>query len=169
MKQQKSSKALYVILIVVIIGLAILSIYSFIASNNKLLQNKEKYDLLDKENLLFKTLMYADGEVSLNSVNTGMEANEAYNDASISYENGEWDNVARNCEKARGYYSKEGQENKVIGAKISSINVTDKLIDIYLKMIDENSKIIDNMYEACEHFESASRLQNLLQSRRTIQ
>jgi hypothetical protein len=54
-----------------------------------------------EESLIFRTLIYADGAMSLNSAEDGADALALYDEASIAYENEEWDNVVNSCENAR--------------------------------------------------------------------
>lgn len=82
-------------------------------------------------------------------------AKDYYTKASLAYEQQEWDSVVMNCEIARDKYAKSSQEYKELRATIEDIEV--EFIQTYAEMLRLNSEIDTNMYEACEHFESASR------------
>jgi hypothetical protein len=111
---------------------------------------------LKNENELYKTILKADFELYKISLDS-QKAESYYDEASYFYENQEYILVESNCRLARDYYSKESQEYKNIKAELLASEIKDKLIDIYIDSLNSLIKISDNMYEACEHFESASR------------
>lgn len=111
---------------------------------------------LKSENELYKTILKADFELYKISLDS-QKAESYYNEASYFYENQEYELVESNCRLARDYYSKESQEYKNIKAELLASEVKDKLIDIYVESLNSLMDISNNMYEACEHFESASR------------
>jgi len=114
---------------------------------------------LTTENELYKIILKADFELYKISLDS-QKAESYYNEASYFYENQEYELVESNCRLARDYYSKESQEYKNVKAELSSSEIKDKLIDIYVESLNSLIEISDNMYEACEHFESASRYYN---------
>ena len=115
---------------------------------------------LAKENKLYRTILKIDTDYNDISIDR-QKANSYYNEASLFYEKSNYDLVESNCRLARGYYAKESQGYKAIKSELMSSDFDDKLKDIYLELLDESINIADNMFEACEHFESASRYYNL--------
>jgi hypothetical protein len=111
---------------------------------------------LKNENELYKTILKADFELYKISLDS-QKAESYYDEASYFYENQEYILVESNCRLARDYYSKESQEYKNVKAELLASEIKDKLIDIYIDSLNSLIKISDSMYEACEHFESASR------------
>jgi len=109
-----------------------------------------------KENTLLKILMRSNSELSKISI-ISQKADAHYNEASLSYANGDYKGTERESRLARNYYSDESQEYKRLKAELISSGIQDKLIDIYIQSLDTNIEIKDNMFEACEYFESASR------------
>ena len=85
-----------------------------------------------EESLIFRTLIYADGALSLNSAEDGSDALSYYDEASLAYEKQEWDDVVENCENARDSWVKEGHQVKLIKAKIDAIETDNELISIYI-------------------------------------
>jgi hypothetical protein len=83
------------------------------------------------------------------------EANNYYDKASLSYEQQEWDEVVQHCKMARDKFSLASQEYLNVEAEIKDSKVD--LVKTYADMLHTSSEINLNMYEACEHFESASR------------
>jgi len=111
---------------------------------------------LSNENQLYKIILRADKDYSKISID-GQTAESYYNEASYFYENQEYKLVESNCRLARDYYSLESQGYKNIKAELLSLEIKDKLIDIYINLLNSDIEITDNMFEACEYLESASR------------
>ena len=109
-----------------------------------------------RENFLLKTILIADNSFSEVSVD-GQMADRYYAEASFAYEEGDYNSVETNCRIAREYYLKESQGYKRIKAELKAREIEDKLIDIYIDFLDTSIEIANNMFEACEHFESAAR------------
>jgi len=82
------------------------------------------------------------------------DAQEYYNLASLSYEQGDMDYVVVHCENARDNYLEYTQKLRTIKA---SINSNDKLLTLRKQMLEKEIYRAENMFEACEHFESAAR------------
>jgi len=114
---------------------------------------------LNNQNTVFKTILTADTEVSEASI-SGQKALDFYTEASLSYEKTDYNLVESNCRLARGYFSDTSQKYKDIGSGLESSGIDDKLVDIYVEEMNLLAEIQWNMYEACEHFESASRYYN---------
>jgi len=143
-KNNKSSKKISFSIVIGIICLIIIIIF-LISMQQKTIE----------ENILLKTLMKSNGELSKISIDK-QNAESYYNEASIAYSMNEYKQVELNCRLAREHYAKESQGYKVIKAELISSGIQDKLIEIYIKSLDTNIEITDNMFEACEYFESAS-------------
>ena len=111
---------------------------------------------LKSENELYKTILKADFEMSKVSLDS-QKAESYYSEASYFYENQEYKLVESNCRLARDYYSRESQGYKSIKSELLDSEIKDNLIDIYIDSLDSIIEMTNNMYEACEHFESAVR------------
>jgi len=140
----KSNYILIILLIFLLIGG--IALFIFEKENSK----------LENENKLYIVILKADKEVSLNSLDT-QKADSYYDEASFFYEMGEYKLVESNCRLARDYYSKGSQGYKNIKADLLNSGVKDKLIDIYIDSLDSAIEFENSLYEACEHFEVASR------------
>ena len=114
---------------------------------------------MSNENKLYNTILKADIDWETISIDSQM-AGSYYNEAGYFYENQEYKLVESNCRLARDYYSKESQGYKTIKAELLSSGIKDKLIDIYINFLDSRIEMTNNLFEACEHFESASRYYN---------
>lgn len=109
-----------------------------------------------QENYLLKTILLAD--INLVEISTdGLMAEQYYAEAGFAYENGDYNSVERECRIAREYYFKESQGYKRIKAELKSTGIEDKLIILYIDELEELIEITNNMFEACEYFESAAR------------
>lgn len=128
--------------------------YTVYITSNDNLSHIEK---LNYENGLMKSIMYADASFNeLIRISTLSET--YYSEATYAYELQNYKGVQTNCATARIYYSQEEQELRNIKAKLlSSGYENDELIQLYVELLDYGIKIKTNLYEACEHFESASR------------
>jgi len=111
---------------------------------------------IDKEKNLYETILYSNARI-IEAGDLEKKANEYYNLASFDYEEQNYKLVEINCMKARDYYSDASQEYLTIRSELLSSNINDKLIDIEIERLNLISEIQLNMYEACEHFESAVR------------
>lgn len=109
-----------------------------------------------QENYLLKTILKADRDFSKISID-GQKAEQYYEEAGYSYEDGNYNLVESNCRLAREYYSEESQGYKRIKAELKAKEIEDNLIYIYIDSLDALIEVTNNMFEACEHFESASR------------
>lgn len=142
MKEEIKLNKWNLVLFIVSILLVILSGYFFFQSNG--------------ENTLYKTILYADSQFSEVSL-IDQQAENYYSEASLAYEKKEYILSESNCRLARGYYSQASQGYKEIKSGLEKSNIDDELITIYSKSLGILSEIQLNMYETCEHFESASR------------
>ncbi len=115
-----------------------------------------EYTKINKEKNLYKTLLYSNARI-IEAGELEKKANEYYDLASFDYEEQNYKLVEINCMTARGYYSDASQEYLTIRSELLSSNINDKLIDIEIERLNIISEIQLNMYEACEHFESAVR------------
>jgi len=137
-------KTTTIVIYIVCIGLVLLFIGGVILPDIK------------EENKLFKTLLIANAdwsEVSLDS----QKADSYYIEAGYNYEDKMYKSLESNCRLARGYYLETSQGYKKIKSTITSLEIKDPLIDIYQDMLDSIIEVTNNMYEACEHFESTAR------------
>ena len=144
MNKQRDKKIIILFGIIIFI-LLIFSIY---------LSNENK--ILKQENFLFKTILYADTQMSEVSI-ISQKGDSYYSEASFFYENRNYNSVESNCRLARGYYSDSSQKYREIKSEIQKANIEDSLINIYSEFLEVLAEIKLNMFEACEHFESASR------------
>ncbi|KKM60361.1 hypothetical protein LCGC14_1542540 [marine sediment metagenome] len=144
MNKQRDKKIIILFGIIIFI-LLIFSIY---------LSNENK--ILKQENFLFKTILYADTQMSEVSI-ISQKGDSYYSEASFFYENSNYNSVESNCRLARGYYSDSSQKYREIKSEIQKANIEDSLINIYSEFLEVLAEIKLNMFEACEHFESASR------------
>lgn len=109
-----------------------------------------------KENTLLKTILISDAALNKVSVD-GLMAEQYYAESGFAYEVGDYNSVESNCRIAREYYFKESQGYKRIKAELKATGIEDKLIILYIEMLEDLIELTDNMFEACEHFESAAR------------
>jgi hypothetical protein len=77
-----------------------------------------------------------------------------YDSASLSYEQHNYLLTEQYCEQARTKFSAYTQSLREAKA---GLNTNVEILDVYSRMLDEEISIYLNLYEACEHFESASR------------
>ncbi len=131
-----------------IIGILGLGFYS----NNLQIENRD----LDNENLLYTTILNADSEISRISINK-QKADKYYDLASLSYEDSDYKDVESNCVLSREYYFEVTEDTRTLKVELQSLEFQDELIDLYIKALDKSIDLKNNLYEACEHFESASR------------
>ena len=134
-----------------IIGTVVILTLLF-SSTYLLVQNRE----IKQESTLFKRILYADSQISEVSI-TSQEGDSYYSEAGFFYEDAEYKSVESSCRLARGYYADSSQKYREIRSELKSSDIKDPLIDIYIESLDLLAEIELNMFEACEHFESASR------------
>ena len=109
-----------------------------------------------KENTLLKTIMISD--INLMEISAdGLMAEQYYAEAGFAYEKGDYNSVERECRMAREYYFKESQGYKKVKAELKATEIEDRLIILYIEMLEDLIELTNNMFEACEHFESAVR------------
>jgi hypothetical protein len=143
----------------------VLSIIFFIFSlflivnlfSNKL--SSEFYEI-EQENKVLKEILYVDSLFADASIPT-QRADRHYDEAGFFYEEGDWKGTESSCRIARDYYSEASQGYRDISAHLKKVEVEDVLIDLYIQSADILAEIRLNMFEACEHFESASRYYDL--------
>jgi len=109
---------------------------------------------LQQENNFYNKILLVDVKLSEYSI-SNIEATEYYNAASLNYEQQNWVGVETNCKLARGKYSEHMQKLREVSASLE--DESEKLFTIKNDMIGEYIIIDESMFEACEHFESASR------------
>lgn len=148
MKKKTLKYLIYGLLLVIII----LS-FIFLVSYN---QKQE----LSNEIILYKTIIYADSQVSEVYV-IEQRAESYYSEASYFYDYGDYKLVESNCRIARGYYAEANEGYLNIQFYLESLEIEDELIKIYIESMGVLAEIKWNMYEACEYFESAARQYNI--------
>ena len=129
----------------------------YVSNMNKAFQ-KQVSDL-NNTNIVLKNVLIGNnmaGEVYLNE----QKAESYYSEASLDYEKGDYKGVISNCKLARKDYSLASQGYLNIASRFKELNVTSKIIKLEEESYDLKSEIELNLYEACEHFESASRYYN---------
>ena len=147
MNKQKDKKII-IIGVIIIFTLLIFSIYFY--NENKGMKE------VQQENFLFKTILYANTQVSEVSI-ISQKGDSYYSEASFFYENRNYNSVESNCRLAREYYSDSSQKYREIKSEIQKAEIEDPLINIYSESLEFLAEIELNMFEVCEHFESASR------------
>jgi len=106
-----------------------------------------------QENDLLKTVLI----INLKSIKIGeisQEADTYYQLSNRAYELNDFKGVEYNCRLARENYHKASQEYLKLKSELKGDN---PLIIKYKEGLSLLSEISLNLYEACEHFESASR------------
>jgi len=111
---------------------------------------------LRTENHLFKVILISDLEFAEISIDS-QRAEGYYDLASLAYEKGDFNSAEQNCQLARIYFSQEAQGYRRLRSQLRSYEISHPLIDLYIEELNEQIKIAENSYEACEHFESAAR------------
>jgi len=111
----------------------------------------------ENETDILKTIL----SINLDSARVSLISQKAesyYELANRAYEYQDFKNVEYNCKIARDYYHEANQDYLRLKSKLKG---NDTLIKKYREVLDLLSEIQLNMYEACEHFESASRYYDL--------
>lgn len=114
----------------------------------------------DIDNGLYTTILRADAKVSDASLLSD-KALGYYDQAGISYELQDYTNVESNCKLARSSFSSASQGYLEVASELKKSDLKDPLIDNYVERLGLLSEINLNLYEACEHFESAARYYNI--------
>ena len=84
------------------------------------------------------------------------KAREYYDLAGEDYINTDYKGVVRNCVKARDYYSEGTQKYRELKSELES-KEQNELTDLYIGLTKEMIIIDNNLFEACEYFETASK------------
>lgn len=125
---------------------ALLSVSFIQVMNNRQLQ---------ESNQMYKRLV----EINAESYSTNLDSAKKYYElASLSYENNDFLDCEQNCKLARDSYTLYIQELKALQVKIQ--DYPEEVFDIYRQLLAEEIIMYENMYEACEWFETASRRYN---------
>ena len=111
---------------------------------------------IKQENDLIKSTFTIDESMDEIYKDYGIKGEEYYLLASEDYILENYRGVVINCEKARDYYSQEGQRYRNLKAELE-LEKQNKIIILYQDLLSEQVVIAENMYEACEYFESASK------------
>jgi len=115
-----------------------------------------KINSLTNQNKVYKSILYVKSKYSDISL-IEQKAYNYYDLAGLAYEKQDYKGVESYCKIARDYYLDESQKYRDLKAYLKAQDLDDELINIYIKELDASIEISDNMYEACEHFESAAR------------
>jgi hypothetical protein len=102
---------------------------------------------------IYKEILTTDAKI-MEISDLSMDADSYYDESSLAYEDMIYSSVESNCRLAREKYTSHAQGIREI---IAGIDSSEKIMTIYKDMLTEQVNIDMNMYEACEHFESASR------------
>jgi len=148
-KNKKHKDFISPFIIILLIGLSVILIFN----NSSLSANNSN---LNKTNLVLKSVLKSDN-LEREVYSTEQKANSYYEEAGFFYEKGDYKNVESNCRLARDYYSSASQGYLDILSKLKVLKLEDNLIKLEIQKFELASEIQMNMYEACEHFESASR------------
>ena len=133
------------ILLIVLLGGAI-----YIADKDITILTEQNLILTEKNNLYLQLLSLRNIDIS------NMEnGNKHYELASLAYERDNYVDVVYECEEARGYYSDYTQDIRDERERVSRLN--ESIFKTYTNLLSSEIKIYNNMYEACEYFESAAR------------
>ncbi len=139
----------FIILAVILMGV---SFYGGYYLND----NTTEIDQLSKENYLLHTLFIAESNMQEASLKR-MAASKHYEQASLSYERENYIDVEKECKLAREDYLIASQKYRDTGVVLKASNIDHNLVTKYIQLIDTSIEISNNMFEACEHFESAAR------------
>ena len=104
-----------------------------------------------QENQTFKTLL----GLSFGWGTEKQEADDYYDLATLSYERSDYNNAELNCKLARAKYSAYTQLLKE--EKVKLADESGKVFELYDGMLRESITLNENLYEACEWLETASR------------
>jgi hypothetical protein len=107
---------------------------------------------ITEENEYYKDILFMYGTMGNDYA---ISANKYYELSSLDYEQKDWDGTIKNCELAREDYSSAAQEVRDEIVEIE--NKQGEVFETGELLFKEEVKIYNNLYEACEHFESASR------------
>lgn len=109
-----------------------------------------------QENEIFKQILLTDTN-SRDASSISEKANAFYDEASLYYEEGDYDGVESNCKLARGWFSDSSQKFLELQSELKEIDSDNELILNMIERLGLLSETQLNLFEACEHFESASR------------
>lgn len=85
------------------------------------------------------------------------EAEKYYDISSNAFDLNEYNLSIKNCEIARGWYWDYSYELRKLHVELSDMVLNKELKVLYNELLLTDINITENMYEACEYFESASR------------
>ena len=102
----------------------------------------------------FKLILKTNIESTDNSLNNEQPALNFYSEASTAYGNGDYLSVQANCRLARSDFSAASNGYLAIASELKSGNTP--LLQKYEELYTLASDIQTNLYEACEHFETAA-------------
>ncbi len=109
-------------------------------------------------NFMYRQVIYLDNSISEIYSTSFQDANNFYILARDSYIIQNYDDVINNCVIARGHFSDEVQEYRVLKAGIKFKFLT--VPKLYYQLLNEKIAMENDMYEVCEHLESASKSYN---------
>lgn len=138
-----------------IIIIAILSAIAILLSIYVVSLESEN-DLLKEKNDLFINIIEIEDKLYQIDEDYIIPAEEYYDLASEDYIETSYKGVINNCEKARDDYAEGGQKLREVRAEIKLKKQND-IFDLYIDLTEEGNVMIDNMYEACEYFESSAK------------
>ena len=102
----------------------------------------------------YETILLADTH-SVPVASISEKGNQFYLEASLSYEDGDYKSTESNCRLARNYFSDANEGYLNVKSEMTSSRSS--LVVKYSELLDVLAEMQWNLYEACEHFESASR------------
>jgi len=137
----------------ILIGVIVLLSFVIIYQATNILHSSTNFS---DENKVLKTILKSDYELAKLSI-INQKAESHYAEAGYAYEDGDYKTVERESRLARDYYFEVSQGYKKVKAEIIATEIEDKLIDISVESLEVYIEISNNMFEACEHFESAAR------------
>lgn len=139
-----------ILAIIITIIIVVLTLVLTLIVKVKVLQD------IKEENELFKTILIVGADISEIS-SCSQKADNYYLEASYNYEDGLYKSLESNCRLARTYYLETSQSYKKIKSKLTFFGIEDPLIDIYQDMLSSLIDVSNNMFEACEYWESSAR------------
>ena len=144
--------------VILMVGFLFIAFFIFFLLINALSDNIQidgNEQNLVEENYYLKILLKAQSELSDGYV-IADEGIELYLLSQYAYEDLDFVNSERYCFQARTKFLITSQTFREIKASLKE-DKEYELIKLYSDMIEEQIIMYDNLYEACEHFESASR------------
>ena len=107
-----------------------------------------------QDNIAYTTILKSDIKI-LEVSSIAQKGSDYYSEASFFYEQQNYNAVESNCRLARGYFSDASQGYKDIQSSIKPSR--SDMVKLYGESLGFLSETQLNLFEACEHFESASR------------